>query len=154
KWPNDIYIDAKKVTGILIESYLDPAPAPVGLVRQGFAIAGIGVNVNQTAFPPELKDRAASLRQLTGRAFDRQRLAVAILRSLDAWYRPLEHDFASLLAAAEARSFLKGKWITATLGGTEISGEALRLDDTGGLVLRLPDGTETTISSGEVTVRW
>jgi BirA family biotin operon repressor/biotin-[acetyl-CoA-carboxylase] ligase len=145
KWPNDIYVGGKKVAGILIESHFDQ-------FQHGFAALGIGVNVNHGHFPADLADKAASLRMMAAGPFDRQKIAAAILRSLDALYPLLEGDFTGIVAAAEARSFLKGKWIHARIGNHAVEGMAVCLDAQGSLVLRLPDGSETTISSGEVTL--
>ncbi len=145
KWPNDIYIAGKKVTGILIESHFDKEQA-------GFAVLGIGVNVNHTAFPAELEGKASSLRLAAGSVLDRQKIAAAILRNLGALHASLEDDFPRIIAAAESRNYLKGKWIKARAGASEIEGEAAHLDAQGGLVLRLPDGSAQTIASGEVTL--
>lgn len=155
KWPNDIYIEGKKVTGILIESHCSPVQSHCDPLKSsgdqaGFVILGIGVNVNHTQFPPELP-LAASLRMMAGRPFDRQKTAAAILLALDRLYPQLGHRFDLILAAAESRSFLKGKWIQARAGDAIIEGRASHLDGQGGLVLLLADGSETTISSGEVT---
>jgi BirA family biotin operon repressor/biotin-[acetyl-CoA-carboxylase] ligase len=81
KPPNDVYIDARKVCGVLVET-----KAAVG--NQFAAIAGIGVNVNQppAAFPEELRDRAGSLAMALGRNINRQDFAVALLRELDRRY--------------------------------------------------------------------
>ena len=54
KWPNDVLVEGKKIAGILCER------------QGGRVIAGIGVNVNQTAFAPEIADRATSLLNLRG----------------------------------------------------------------------------------------
>lgn len=147
KWPNDIFIEGKKVTGILIESYFDPGSAG----KSGFAVLGIGVNVNQEQFPAEIEHTATSLRMVTGHPLDRQKTAAAILQTLDSLYPQLEHEFDRIIAAAESRSFLKGKWIQARAGEELVEGEASRLDANGALVLRLADGSERTISTGEVT---
>ncbi len=145
KWPNDIYLEGKKVTGILIENCFDKS-------QEGFAVLGIGVNVNHAHFPAELEGKAASLRMIAGHSFDRQKIAAAILRSLDRLHTQLEEAFDRIIAAAESRSFLKGKWIQSRVGDTMIEGRGvMHLDDQGGLVIRLADGSEQTISSGEVT---
>lgn len=70
KWPNDLLIDGRKVAGILCEGGRDAAGG-------AFVVGGIGVNVNQSAadWPPELHGQAVSLRQCTGDAVDRARLA-------------------------------------------------------------------------------
>lgn len=82
KQPNDIYIGEKKVAGILVEMR-----ALAG--EPHAAIAGIGLNVNQTLkdFPGELRDTATSVRIATGQAAARTELAVALLRALDSDYR-------------------------------------------------------------------
>lgn len=78
KRPNDVYAGGRKIAGVLVEMRA-VAGAP------HVAIAGIGINVNQTLadFPEELRARAASLAMLTGRAVDRNLLAAALLRDLD-----------------------------------------------------------------------
>jgi BirA family biotin operon repressor/biotin-[acetyl-CoA-carboxylase] ligase len=146
KWPNDIYIGGKKTVGILIESH----PAE----QNGFAVAGIGVNVNQGSFPSSLADKAGSLRQVAERVLDRAEIAVAILRQLDALYPKLsDTSFPELLAAAEARSFLRGRWVVAQgSDGAVISGLAESLDENGALQLREANGALRVISAGEISV--
>ena len=78
KAPNDIYISGRKVGGVLVEG----RTASDGSYR---AVAGIGINVNQTMddFPEELRTTAGSLAVASGRAIDRMRLAIALLRRLE-----------------------------------------------------------------------
>ena len=61
---------------------------------------------------------------MTGRALDRQKIAAAILHSLDRLHPRLEAGFDRIIAAAESRSFLKGKWIHAQAGDAMIEGRA------------------------------
>jgi BirA family biotin operon repressor/biotin-[acetyl-CoA-carboxylase] ligase len=88
KLPNDVQIDGRKVAGVLIEMRAQEKAAHL-------AIAGIGVNVNQSLedFPEELQDKAVSLAMVLGRQVDREKFAVALLRQLDQTYRA---RFASL----------------------------------------------------------
>ena len=79
KWPNDILLNRKKVAGILVESSLAH-----NLVE--YVVVGIGVNVNQTEFPPDLAGKATSLRLETRREFDRGALFKDILTALEALY--------------------------------------------------------------------
>jgi BirA family biotin operon repressor/biotin-[acetyl-CoA-carboxylase] ligase len=58
KWPNDVYVDDQKIAGILIQNALRGS-------QLQYAVVGIGLNVNEVAFPAELQERATSLRQLT-----------------------------------------------------------------------------------------
>ncbi len=82
KLPNDIYIDRKKVAGVLVEMRARKnAPH--------LAILGVGINVNQSAedFSEELRERATSLAMILGRPVFRPEFAVALLRKLDRTYR-------------------------------------------------------------------
>jgi BirA family transcriptional regulator, biotin operon repressor / biotin---[acetyl-CoA-carboxylase] ligase len=84
KLPNDVQIDECKVAGVLLEMRAQKnAPH--------LAIAGIGVNVNQSRedFPKELQNRAISLAMAIGKQVDRQKFAIALLRKLDRTYREL-----------------------------------------------------------------
>ena len=82
KPPNDVQIDGRKIAGVLVEMRAQEKAAHL-------AIAGIGVNVNQSRedFPKELQSRAISLAMALGKQIDRQSLAVALLRKLDRTYR-------------------------------------------------------------------
>lgn len=145
KWPNDVWIEGKKVAGILIESQLDRAGKP-------FAVIGIGVNVNHDAedFPDELCERAVSLKMMSGAALARAEVAEAILREIAV--SGFAGDFETILREAERRSCLLGRWVELRVGNQLVSGIAERLGEEGGLVLRGESGSLTTISSGEVTV--
>ena len=78
KLPNDVYVDGRKVAGVLVET-----KTRAGQVIA--AVAGIGVNVNQAAedFPPELRERAGSLAILLGSEVERTAFAIALLRALE-----------------------------------------------------------------------
>ena len=76
KWPNDIYVSGRKVAGVLVEGRMTTG----GYV----AVAGIGINVNQTIddFPEELRNTAGSLAMATGKKISRAKVAVALLKRL------------------------------------------------------------------------
>ena len=78
KPPNDIYVSGRKVAGVLVEGRTASDGSYV-------AVAGIGINVNQTEqdFPEELRATAGSLATVTGRKIGRTKLAIALLRNLD-----------------------------------------------------------------------
>jgi BirA family transcriptional regulator, biotin operon repressor / biotin---[acetyl-CoA-carboxylase] ligase len=79
---NDVQIDGRKIAGVLVEMRAQEKAAHL-------AIAGIGVNVNQSRedFPKELQSRAISVAMALGKQIDRQSFAVALLRKLDRTYR-------------------------------------------------------------------
>jgi BirA family transcriptional regulator, biotin operon repressor / biotin---[acetyl-CoA-carboxylase] ligase len=82
KLPNDIYIDTRKVAGVLVEMRAQ-------LKAPHLAVLGIGVNVNQMPhdFSEELRERATSLAIARREPIDRSSFAVALLRNLDRFYR-------------------------------------------------------------------
>ena len=144
KWPNDVIIGGKKVGGILTECSSDTAGGM-------FAIVGIGLNVNHDAMPPELADRAASLRQISGRTLDRSALAAMIVAELAARIPDVDTAFDSILAEAARRSSILGKWIRLDSAGQAFEGCAEALDPEGNLLLRLADGNLRTMRAGEVS---
>jgi BirA family biotin operon repressor/biotin-[acetyl-CoA-carboxylase] ligase len=84
KWPNDIYWRDRKAAGILIENVWQGA-------EWKFAVAGVGINVNQTDFG-ELRTKAISLKGITGKHFEPVTLAKALCKVLDEKYRLLITD--------------------------------------------------------------
>jgi BirA family biotin operon repressor/biotin-[acetyl-CoA-carboxylase] ligase len=84
KSPNDVHVNRRKVAGVLVEMRAqEKAPH--------FAIAGVGINVNQSPedFSDELRSRATSLAMALDRPVNRQEFAIALLRNLDRSYREL-----------------------------------------------------------------
>jgi BirA family biotin operon repressor/biotin-[acetyl-CoA-carboxylase] ligase len=77
KWPNDLYLSGRKVAGVLVEGRIATDGSYV-------AVAGIGINVNQTMddFPEELRETAGSLAMATGKKIERAKLAIALLRNI------------------------------------------------------------------------
>jgi BirA family biotin operon repressor/biotin-[acetyl-CoA-carboxylase] ligase len=147
KWPNDIYLQGKKVAGILAESGVDSAGQP-------FAVVGIGVNVNHDLhdFPPELHDKASSLRIAIERNVDRPAFAADLLRELDARSGQVASAFPEIIAEASEHSLLLGHWVQLQYGRTMLEGRAEALDADGHLLLRGTDGTLTKLTAGEVSV--
>ena len=145
KWPNDIYIDGRKVVGILSELHCDKNSNP-------FAIVGIGVNANQAEFPETIASRATSLRLVSGKAVDRREISLQILEELEGSYDNLGETFYEIVSEAERRSFLKGRWIRLEAGSSIIEGIAGGLDRNGALQITDADGMLHSVSSGEITV--
>jgi len=147
KWPNDIHLTGRKVAGILAESGVDSAGHP-------FAVVGIGVNVNHGPgdFPPELADKAGSLRMAIGRTVDRPTFATNVLRELDLQLSQVASAYPEIVAEATRRSLLLGHWVQLRFGSTLLEGRAEALDADGHLLLRGADGSLTRLTAGEVSV--
>lgn len=149
KWVNDIYLQERKVCGILTEAALD---LENGMLR--YAVLGIGVNLTPPAggFPPELSGIAGSLFPEDGipDCFA-DKLAAGVLSAFDARYKALpSHDF---LSRYRERSMLTGRPVTVVQGEREQDALVLGIDDGCRLLVRYPDGREDVLSSGEVRIR-
>jgi BirA family transcriptional regulator, biotin operon repressor / biotin---[acetyl-CoA-carboxylase] ligase len=131
KWPNDVWIDGKKVSGILIE----------GRPQAGWAVLGAGVNVTTDAFPDDLAEIATSLR-LAGVETTPAQVLDALLASLNEWL-DAPHD--AVLAAWRERDALKGERVRWSGG----EGVAAGIDDSGALLVETDDG-RVTLDAGEV----
>jgi BirA family transcriptional regulator, biotin operon repressor / biotin---[acetyl-CoA-carboxylase] ligase len=147
KWPNDLLIREKKLGGILIETATD-------VEGRLFAVAGVGLNVNQAEFSPEIAEIAGSLRQANGSHVDRPALAAAVLAALgEAFPNAGTERFIDILAEARERSAVLGSWVRLHVGAEAIEGMAEDLNGEGQLILRLATGELRTMSAGEVTSR-
>lgn len=83
KWPNDLYWKSRKIGGILIENIISGASP-----TWHWAVAGTGININQTLFPPGLPN-PVSLKQITGKSFDSKKLAEELCVILDKYFAQL-----------------------------------------------------------------
>lgn len=147
KWVNDVYVDGKKVCGILTEGALD---LENGGLR--YAILGIGINICPPAggFPPELAPIAGALTETGGEAL-RAPLAAVVLDEFFALYphlteKPFYDDYVS-------RSLLTGRQIEVLRGGMHLPATALGIDRDLHLRVRYADGSEENLAAGEVSTR-
>jgi BirA family biotin operon repressor/biotin-[acetyl-CoA-carboxylase] ligase len=142
KWPNDVLLGGRKVSGILIESESDPAG------RLAWLVLGLGLNVaaapEATAFP------ATSLRDEGAGDLPVEPVLEALARHFLAWTdRWLADGFAPVRAAWKRRAWRLGEEIHARLPNDELRGRFEDLDETGALVLETAAGPRR-ITAGEV----
>lgn len=149
KWPNDVLVDGKKLCGILTEMGVE---AETGAL--GYVVVGMGTNVSQTEedFGPELCDLATSL-HLLGAEVTRRELALALIAELDRMNAAFPHGREEYFDAYTRRCVTLGKQVKLVRLDGETLATAERLTGAFQLVVRRPDGTEETVSSGEVSVR-
>ena len=145
KWCNDVVLHGKKLCGILTESSLLPDGGAAWLV------VGIGINVGQTAFPPDIADVATSL-ALQGLDVSPYALADAILAQLTAM-RTVLTDPVEWLAEYRRRCVNLGKPVRVLRGDASRQATALDIDEQFGLTVRYENGETETVRSGEVSVR-
>jgi BirA family transcriptional regulator, biotin operon repressor / biotin---[acetyl-CoA-carboxylase] ligase len=141
KWPNDLLIEGKKVCGILTEMNSEATQ-----VR--YIVVGIGINVNQPSFPPELQ--ATSLRMVTGSDWSRVDVAAALLKSLDREYRALVENPDAIQTITrrfvEASSWAFGKKVRIEESFSALEGTTAGLDARGFLQLKTTHGMQTVLS--------
>ena len=136
KWPNDVWIDGRKLSGILVE----------GRPAAGWAVVGIGLNVltRPDELPPELRESATSLAAAGGSARVPEALD-ALLGGLTRW---LDAPAREILAAWRGRDALLGRRIAWGEG----DGVAAGIDDSGSLLVDT-DGGRIALGAGEVHLR-
>jgi len=141
RWPNDVMLDGRKVAGILVQ-LVDSA-----------AIAGIGINVNHGAFPPEIAAVATSLRIAAKRMHSREQLLIAVLAAVDRYAGVLVADGGRqkiLDMFSKRSSYARNKRVTVDHGQSIVVGTTAGLDASGFLILRKDDGTEDLVLAGGV----
>jgi BirA family biotin operon repressor/biotin-[acetyl-CoA-carboxylase] ligase len=145
RWPNDLLFGSRKFCGILTE-----LNAEVTRVRH--LVIGIGINVHQERFPPELSATATSLQIETGRWWPRQEILLALLQSLHRETIALAaagtNSSADILARLESSSsWMRGKQVYVEEGGG-FTGVTAGLDARGFLLVRTAGGLRTVLSGG------
>jgi BirA family transcriptional regulator, biotin operon repressor / biotin---[acetyl-CoA-carboxylase] ligase len=144
RWPNDVLIQSKKCAGILTQLE--------GSTHASAIIAGIGINVNHFSFPSELNAIATSLRIVSGRTQSRERLLVELLASVDTYCDLLETQGRGPIIEmfARASSYVSGRRVYVDQDGSQLRGTTAGLNDSGFLMLRGDDGTNSVIVAGGV----
>lgn len=148
KWVNDIYIDNKKVCGILTEAVTDFESGNVESV-----IIGIGLNVKtkENSFPDELKNIAGSIQHSEEIFISRNKLAAEIINKVLTICETLEDR--NFLEIYKERSIILGQNISYKKNEKWVEGYARDIDEYGGLVVELNSGQRVVLNSGEITVR-
>jgi BirA family biotin operon repressor/biotin-[acetyl-CoA-carboxylase] ligase len=144
KWPNDLLLADKKVGGILTEMETESDQ-----IRH--LVVGLGLNVNNPSFPPELEQIATSLFLATGRRHSRVELLRAWLEEFEALYeRFLAREFAGILAEWRRLAVTLGQRVTVRQGPATICGLALEVAPDGALLVETAPGRVVRVTSGEI----
>jgi len=116
------------------------------------ATAGIGVNVNHAAFPPELAVQATSLRQAAGATQSREDLLIALLPAIDSFTKMLVEGGPRPVLDMFTRhsSYARGRRVRVEQPGGVLEGVTAGLNPSGFLILRADDGSESLILAGGV----
>lgn len=147
KWPNDVLVDGRKISGILLELAGDPADVC-------HVVIGVGINVNMAVDAPAVIDQPwTSVRQCLGRMLDRNELAAALLRQLrDCLSIHWQQGFSGVREEWEALHAWCGRPVALTAGSNATLGVVLGVDERGAIRLRV-DGVDRSFSGGELSLR-
>ncbi len=141
KWVNDIFLDGRKICGILTEAISD--------FESGMAeaiIVGVGVNVSTADFPEEIAEVAGSL---SPENLTRNQLAAEIAARIVEYSESTDNS--AIMAKYREKSMVIGRNITFTKNGIQQSGYVKDINDMGNLVVETAKGTEI-LASGEITI--
>lgn len=148
KWPNDIVLNGKKLCGILTEMHLETDGAY-------YVIVGVGVNVKQKEFAPEIADMATGIEKELNMEVDREELLERILKGFDKFYREftLCRDFSLLRPLYDDILINRGNHVKVLDPKGEFTGIARGINEQGELLVEKENGEVMTVYAGEVSVR-
>jgi BirA family biotin operon repressor/biotin-[acetyl-CoA-carboxylase] ligase len=135
KWPNDVFLDGRKVCGVLVETIAQ---------RPGLIVIGVGINVNNSFAnaPAELRSIATSFMDVAAKSFDLTDILVSQLQQI-------EHRIGTVVAGSEdlaeawrARCMLEGRTLSIDLGTKRLTGICHGIDDEGALIIQTEGGIE------------
>lgn len=136
KWPNDVLLDGRKVSGVLVESVSTGSTVDS-------AVLGIGLDVNRERFAPELEELATSMRRVAGAPFDRARVLAVLLgcveRQVD---RFVQQGPRAVVAGVEARLAWRGEAVRCG----DVAGQLVGLRDDGALRIRTAAGERAVVA--------
>lgn len=144
KWPNDLMLGGKKFCGILIESQFEEN-------RIARSVIGIGINVNQSLFQDEFKNRTTSLKLHFGKIFGRELLLAKVIDKFAVNYWQIKESMDMIISEWKRRCKTLGEKISLTNGKEIHTGIFEDVTNQGLLVLN-QNGEKFFLNSGDVTV--
>jgi len=146
KWPNDVMVEGKKISGILLEMGKD-------VNSDDFFVLGVGINVNCTKYeiPPELFGIATSLYLELGYSVSVKDVLFKLLNRLDYWYGLYTaSDFSAIIDRFRAFEQTTGRHVVVDVAGVRISGHAIGIDEDGFLLVQDDSGKISKVISGDL----
>jgi BirA family biotin operon repressor/biotin-[acetyl-CoA-carboxylase] ligase len=145
KWPNDVLVRNRKISGILLES------KSLGR-RLNQVIVGVGINLNTLKFPFKLRDTAISLAMIKGESISRPKFLADVLGNIERWYETLRNEGSEPISLAwKERTNILGKMVQVKEGAKRgLIGIAVDLDSQGALLIRAKDNTIYPLISGRI----
>jgi len=148
KWPNDIVVNGRKICGILTEMSTE-----IDYINH--VTVGVGINVNLTEFPEEIRKTATSLRLECGHIVKRAPLIAAIMKRMEENYEIFlkTGDLTGLMDKYSEMLVNKDRDVMILGAKEQYRAHAIGINQTGELIVRKEDGSEEAIYAGEVSVR-
>lgn len=148
KWPNDIVINRKKSVGILTELTME-----TDYIQH--LVCGVGINVNQTSFPEEIRETATSLYLEGGRKINRAGLITCIMEHFEKNYEAFcrTEDMSGLLEIYNNLLVNKEAKVRVLDPKGEYDGLSHGINELGELIVEKEDGSVENVYAGEVSVR-
>lgn len=145
KWPNDLLINNKKIGGVLLEMKAE-------VDRINFLIVGIGIDVNldKKDYPEYLKDKATSLKIENGRMVSRPGLLANILENFENNYLGFPDNKIDIVKAYSNLCSNLGKMVSVETQAGIVNGKAVKIEESGCLVLKNKHGELLKLSSGDI----
>lgn len=144
KWPNDVLLDGKKTSGILIES------TSQGNKIERFVV-GIGINVNQPSFQGTFNYPPTSIRIELGRNVEREKLLAEILNNFELLLEKIKNNKNEVINDWKAKCKMIGEKISIVENDSEKFGIFYDIDEEGFLLLKTKDGIEK-VHYGDVSL--
>lgn len=147
KWPNDVQISGKKISGVLVEGRITSD-------RQSTWVLGIGLNVNlNPSDAPQLDGIATSISETLGAGADLDTVQTTLLMNLDAHFEAMKTNPDVSVNRWKSRLTTLGQEITVHQRDTVLTGVAVDVDRNGHLLLRTSDSMVHVLVEGDVTLR-
>ncbi len=152
KWTNDIYLNGRKLCGILTEATIE---GESGIIRN--IIVGIGLNLYQSYgdFAPEIRDIAGSVYSETGKRISAAEYVACLAKNFERYY--LDELFpankASFLQKYKEALFFLGQPVEVISVKETYTAIAEDIDENGCLIVRREDGTTSALNSGEISLK-
>ncbi|BDU49726.1 biotin--[acetyl-CoA-carboxylase] ligase [Haliovirga abyssi] len=139
KWPNDVYVGKRKISGILLEKSGD------------FFIVGIGINVNNVDFG-EFKDIGISLNKITDKIYNIEKLVMLVASKFKKeYYRFLRGEWEEILLEIKEKNYLKNRVVEVMVNSEVIKGEVIGINNSAELCIK-KNNEIYEIKSGEIRI--
>lgn len=138
KWPNDVYLNGKKIAGILLEGNIEE-----------YLVIGVGININQKDFPNSLHHPATSIYLETGNSLDISKIKEELFSYIKEELKLENIQEKHYLNVVRTLDYLKGKHVKVTLNNSKSEVEVIGIDDDNSLMVK-HNGLKINIISGEV----